>query len=101
MQHVLDYHSSNFPNLQGQIQEMRSYYGEKYIIKLLDNILICRLWSQLTETLLKYIEEPQINQGDNLINLYNGFVQEFEMKIDPIKFVQIIVKVSEQFLCKF
>ena len=74
---------------------------ERSILSNCMNKLICRLWSQLTETLLNYIEEPQINQGDNLINLYNGFVQEFEMKIDPIKFVQIIMKVSEQYLCKF
>ena len=32
MQHVLNHQGLNFPNLQGQIQEMRSFYGEKYII---------------------------------------------------------------------
>jgi len=84
MIHILDTHAASFPHLDGPIQEMKSYYGEK-------------LWAQLTESLLNYIEDPAVNQGQHLINLYNGFVKEFELKIDPIKYVQVIMKVSDHF----
>jgi 26S proteasome regulatory subunit N9 len=63
---------------------MRAFYSEK-------------LWAQLTETLLGYVEDSKLGEHQNLINLYNGFIKEFELKIDPIKFVQMAMIVSDQF----
>jgi len=84
MIHILDSQITLFPHLEGKIQEMKSFYAEK-------------LWAQLTESLLSVIEDEQVNQHQHLINLYNGFVKEFELKIDPIKFVQMAMRVSDQF----
>jgi len=84
MIHILDSQITIFPHLEGKIQEMKSFYAEK-------------LWAQLTESLLNYIEDNAVNEHQHLINLYNGFIKEYELKIDPIKFVQVAMKVSDQF----
>lgn len=84
MTHVLDAHIKSFPSIEGQVHTIRDLYKDK-------------LWYQLSEALLKYIEEPVLAQGESIINLYNGFVKEFESKVDPIRLVQIANAASEQF----
>lgn len=84
MNHVLDQHIQAAPQLEGKVHLLKTLYQEK-------------LYHQLSEELLNYIEEPALQQGDNLVRLYNGFVKEFESRIDPIKLIQIANAASDQF----
>lgn len=85
MAHVLDQHAQNYPELDGKIHQLRLLYSSK-------------LWHELSERLLDYIEEPKLQQGDSLIRLYEGFVREFESKIDPLKLAQIVTTASDFFI---
>jgi len=84
MTHVLDTQASQFHHLEGQIHQIKLLYESK-------------LWYQLSEALLQYIEDPSLRKGDSLIKLYEGFVKEFETKFDQTKFVQLANAASEQY----
>ncbi|XP_066252065.1 26S proteasome non-ATPase regulatory subunit 13 [Euwallacea similis] len=56
-----------------------------------------KLWHQLTLKLMVLIKRPELQRGENLIQLYNNFIQTFENKINPLSLVEIIVFVIEQF----
>jgi len=56
-----------------------------------------KLWHQLTLKLLVFVKHPQLQKGDNLIQLYNNFISTFENKINPLSLVEIIAIVIEQF----
>jgi len=60
-------------------------------------LIFLRLWYQLSEALLQYIENPSLKKGDSLIKLYEGFAKEFETKFDQAKFIQIANAASDQF----
>ncbi|XP_019872657.2 26S proteasome non-ATPase regulatory subunit 13 [Aethina tumida] len=55
-----------------------------------------RLWHQLTLKLLVFIKKPEFKKGDNLLQLYNNFIQTFENKINPLSLVEIVAIVTEQ-----
>lgn len=109
MTHVLDQQAIQFHHLEGQIQNIKLLYEQKYFsfhtfsstvhFKHLSN-LINRLWYQLSEALLQYIEDPSLHKGEALIKLYEGFVKEFETKFDQVKFIQIANAASDQFPSK-
>eukprot|EP00331_Platyophrya_macrostoma_P005899 CAMPEP_0176423540 /NCGR_PEP_ID=MMETSP0127-20121128/10339_1 /TAXON_ID=938130 /ORGANISM="Platyophrya macrostoma, Strain WH" /LENGTH=383 /DNA_ID=CAMNT_0017804499 /DNA_START=30 /DNA_END=1181 /DNA_ORIENTATION=+ len=82
--HVLDKQASLFPLLESTIKEMRALHNGK-------------LWYQLSMVLLKYIEEPSLQTGTHLIELYDGFVKEIEGYIDEIVCVQLASKASDQY----
>jgi len=84
MTHVLDQQATQFPLLEGQIHQIKLLYESK-------------LWYQLSEALLQYIENPSLKKGDSLIKLYEGFAKEFETKFDQAKFIQIANAASDQF----
>jgi len=84
MTHVLDQQASQFPGLESQIHQIKLLYESK-------------LWYQLSEALLQYIEDANLRKGDALIKLYEGFVKEFETKFDQVKFIQIANAASDQF----
>ncbi|KAK9876045.1 hypothetical protein WA026_011155 [Henosepilachna vigintioctopunctata] len=56
-----------------------------------------KLWHQLTLKLLKFIKKPELQQGDNLLQLYNNFIHTFENKINPLSLVEIVAISIEQF----
>ncbi|CAH1987176.1 unnamed protein product [Acanthoscelides obtectus] len=56
-----------------------------------------RLWHQLTLKILKFIKKPELQKGDNLIQLYSNFIQTFENKINPLSLVEIAALVVEQY----
>ncbi|KAL1502084.1 hypothetical protein ABEB36_007282 [Hypothenemus hampei] len=56
-----------------------------------------KLWHQLTLKLLVLIKRPELQKSDNLLQLYNNFIQTFENKINPLSLVEIIAIVIEQF----
>ncbi|XP_023029955.2 regulatory particle non-ATPase 9 [Leptinotarsa decemlineata] len=56
-----------------------------------------KLWHQLTLKLLAFIKKPELQKGDNLIQLYHNFIQTFENKINPLSLVEIVALVVEQY----
>ncbi|VEN57812.1 unnamed protein product [Callosobruchus maculatus] len=56
-----------------------------------------RLWHQLTLKILQFIKKPELQKGDNLIQLYLNFIQTFENKINPLSLVEIVAVVVEQY----
>lgn len=39
-----------------------------------------RLWHQLTQTLLRLVQRPEMQKGDNLYSLYTNVIADFEVK---------------------
>ncbi|XP_072392949.1 26S proteasome non-ATPase regulatory subunit 13 [Diabrotica undecimpunctata] len=56
-----------------------------------------KLWHQLTLKLMNFIKKPELQTNDNLIQLYNNFIQSFENKINPLSLVEIVAIVVQQF----
>ncbi|XP_066991424.1 26S proteasome non-ATPase regulatory subunit 13 [Anabrus simplex] len=56
-----------------------------------------KLWHQLTLKLETFVKHPSLQKGDNLIQLYNNFIQVFENKINPLSLVEILAHVVVQF----
>ncbi|XP_044738552.1 26S proteasome non-ATPase regulatory subunit 13 [Chrysoperla carnea] len=56
-----------------------------------------RLWHQITLKLLNFVKSPELQQGEELINLYNQFISTFENKVNPLSLVEILAHVSEQY----
>lgn len=56
-----------------------------------------RLWHQLTLKLLKFVRSPLMQKGDNaLFKLYENFIAEFENKMNPLSFVEIVTHIAHQ-----
>lgn len=56
-----------------------------------------RLWHQLTLKLETFVKHPSLQKGDNLVQLYNNFIQTFESKINPLSLVEILAHVVVQY----
>ncbi|XP_078276928.1 26S proteasome non-ATPase regulatory subunit 13-like isoform X3 [Rhinoraja longicauda] len=55
-----------------------------------------RLWHQLTVELLEFTLIPCFPSGDNLLQLYENFISDFEHRINPLSLVEIILRVVRQ-----
>ncbi|XP_062899772.1 26S proteasome non-ATPase regulatory subunit 13-like [Mobula hypostoma] len=55
-----------------------------------------RLWHQLTVELLEFTLIPCFPSGDNLLQLYENFISDFEHRINPLSLVEIILRVVQQ-----
>ena len=55
-----------------------------------------KLWHQLTVALEAFAGDPACLRGDNLFELYEGFIRRFEGRMNQIKFVQLCCKIAEQ-----
>ncbi|XP_048468084.1 26S proteasome non-ATPase regulatory subunit 13 isoform X2 [Rhincodon typus] len=64
-------------------QRMESFYNR-------------RLWHQLTVELLEFTLIPCFPSGDNLLQLYEHFISDFEHRINPLSLVEIILRVVRQ-----
>uniref|UniRef100_A0A1B6C6Y1 26S proteasome non-ATPase regulatory subunit 13 n=1 Tax=Clastoptera arizonana TaxID=38151 RepID=A0A1B6C6Y1_9HEMI len=56
-----------------------------------------KLWHQLTLKLQKFVENPNLQKGDELIQLYQNFIQGFENKINPLALVEILAIIVPKF----
>ncbi len=96
---ILDNLSIYYPELQKEIDEMKLLHQEKFKILFPPIIeFFFRLWHQLTELLLKTMDAIAALEGTQLLDLYLGFVADFSTKLDQIKLMQFLIKVSDQ--CK-
>lgn len=55
-----------------------------------------RLWHQLTLTLLEFVKHPSLADGDGLMKLYDNFIADFEMKINPLSLVEMCAHIFKK-----
>jgi len=68
-----------------------------------DDIIKCstqKLYHQLTQTLLKYLAAPPFapsasGSGKELLEVFNGFIKDFEAKLDKVCWVRILATVCK------
>ncbi|KAM3128893.1 hypothetical protein pb186bvf_019028 [Paramecium bursaria] len=84
MSDILEIHYQLFPHLRVLIDQLRIYYAEK-------------LWKQLSDTLLEYIQDPHVSRDTHLRDLYEGFVRLFYQQIDELKLVRFLIKAADQY----
>lgn len=76
---------------------MAMYPDFAKIYEKLANLKERRLWHQLTEELLEFTGNKKYHRDLNMVELYEGFIADFEAKLNQIKFVQIMSNIAEQF----
>ena len=84
---LFDTHQAKFPQLADDINQLKTYYSTK-------------LWHQLTDVLLSYVQNTAFDQGgdgNELIDLYNKIILKMNYKIDPMKYAIITISCSRQF----
>jgi len=62
----------------------------------LDDLYTRKLWHQLTIKLLAFVKHPVLQKDRKLLELYENFIQDFEMRINPLSLAEIIVVVTTQ-----
>jgi len=66
--------SSSDPELAVQWGKLESFYNKK-------------LWHQLTIELLQFVKHPSLQTGNELVQLYENFIADFENKYEILFFV--------------
>jgi len=56
-----------------------------------------RLWHQLTQVLLNLVQRPELQQGDQLYELYTNVIADFETKLNPLSLVQVCTPIVARF----
>merc|ERR1711953_172245 len=56
-----------------------------------------RLWHQLTGILLSLVKRPELEKGDDLWQLYNNVIADFEIKLNPLSLVDICTPIVNGF----
>lgn len=56
-----------------------------------------RLWHQLTGVLLSLVKRPELEKGDDLWQLYNNVIADFEIKLNPLSLVEICTPIVNGF----
>ncbi|CAH0390189.1 unnamed protein product [Bemisia tabaci] len=56
-----------------------------------------KLWHQLTLKLLNIVKYPSLQKNEELLSLYNNFIQIIETRINPLALVEMLVEVVKQF----
>lgn len=57
-----------------------------------------KLWHQLSLAIEEFISTPSVQRVPGLlVDLYHGFIAEFALRLNPLKLVQIAVRVSQQY----
>ncbi|XP_064628428.1 26S proteasome non-ATPase regulatory subunit 13-like [Lineus longissimus] len=55
-----------------------------------------KLWHQLTLKLGEFVKRPCFQKGEELIELYNNFLSDFEHRINPLALLEILIYVVKQ-----
>ncbi|CAL8079769.1 unnamed protein product [Orchesella dallaii] len=63
----------------------------------LDELHSKRLWHQLTNQLLTFVKEPSLQKDKLLVELYENFIQEFELRIKTLSFMELCALIVVQY----
>lgn len=64
---------------------------------MLIELIIFRLWHQITLKLLNFVKTHELQDNEELIKLYQNFISTFESKVNPLSLVEIVAFVIEQY----
>jgi len=62
----------------------------------LDDLYSKRLWHELTIKLLAFVRTPELQTNAQLVDLYDNFIQDIEMRINPLALMEILALVVVQ-----
>jgi 26S proteasome regulatory subunit N9 len=62
----------------------------------LEDLYSKKLWHQLTVRLLEFIKHPELQSNRRLVELYENFIRDFEMRINPLSYMELIVFITKQ-----
>jgi len=79
----LETQKAKHPELAPLLDKLASYSNSK-------------LYHQLTETAIEYIQSPVFATGTDLVDLFEQFLKPFEKKLDPVRWVFILSIVAKQ-----
>ena len=82
----------NVPNDSFQlIKNLSQKYPDlKTLLDDIDTNLNQRLWYQLSENLIALSQKPEMQQGKDLIQLFNGLIIFIEPTLNPMKYLEFI-----------
>jgi len=86
-QAVLDFLESGksaHPDLQEQYAQFADLYRKK-------------LYHQITLKIEEFVKQPQVQPDEELVQFYNKFIKDFEVKLNPLSLVRICVTISKTF----
>nr|CAG4638441.1 EOG090X05V9 [Cyclestheria hislopi] len=63
----------------------------------LENLFNKKLWHQLTIELLSFVKNPGLQKNNELIQLYEEFIADFENKINLLSLAEICATIVKQF----
>jgi len=63
----------------------------------LDELHSKRLWHQLTIQLLTFVKEPELQKNKGLVDLYENFIQEFELRIKTLSYMELCALIVVQY----
>ncbi|XP_026478609.1 26S proteasome non-ATPase regulatory subunit 13-like [Ctenocephalides felis] len=75
--------SSSDKAIAAEWAQLEEYYNKK-------------LWHQLTLKLERFVKNPELCKGENLVQVYQNFITSFENKINPLSLVEILAIVVQQ-----
>jgi len=75
--------SSSDPELAVQWGKLESFYNKK-------------LWHQLTIELLQFVKHPSLQTGNELVQLYENFIADFENKINLLSLTELCAVIVKQ-----
>ena len=83
---------ANIPNDSFKLLQnlMTKYPSHKEILDEIDSNLNQRLWHQLSDNLIKFASNEDVQKSTDLIELYNGLVIFTESSLNPMKFLHFV-----------
>lgn len=63
----------------------------------LEELYSKKLWHQLTLKVLELVYRPELQQGLQLVEMYEKFISDFEHRINPLSLVEICLPIVRQF----
>lgn len=55
-----------------------------------------RLWHELTIELLTFVKDDHFKQNGGLLDLYENFLADFEHRINPLSFAELVLVISQE-----
>ncbi|CAF4570941.1 unnamed protein product, partial [Didymodactylos carnosus] len=63
----------------------------------LESLYQRRLWHELTLKVNSIVHREELQQGDQLLKLYENFISDFEHRINQLQLVEIIIPITRVF----
>jgi hypothetical protein len=82
----------NVPNDSFKLLQnlIKKYPSHKDVLDEIDSNLNQRLWHQLSDNLIKFALNEDVQKSSDLIELYNGLVIFTESALNPMKFLHFV-----------